>query len=162
MEIERKFLVKNMPDDLENYEYIDMVQGYLSVAPVVRVRREGERYVLTYKGGGMMARREENLPLDEKSFNHLLKKCDGIIINKRRYIIPLGNDYGNLIAELDIFKDDLKGLTLVEVEFESIEAAEGFKAPDWFGEDVTYDGKYHNSYMSRLKSGSEEIKQLLE
>jgi CYTH domain-containing protein len=38
---------------------------------------------------------------------------------------------------------------LVEVEFASVDEANAFIAPDWFGEDVTEDGRYHNSYMSR-------------
>ena len=40
---------------------------------------------------------------------------------------------------------------MAEVEFPSIEEAESFAAPEWFGEDVTYDGRYHNSAMSRMK-----------
>ena len=51
--------------------------------------------------------------------------------------------------ELDLFREALDGITLAEVEFSSIEEAESFIPPDWFGEDVTYDGRYHNSAMSR-------------
>ena len=161
MEIERKFLVKNIPVDLNEYKGKDMVQGYLSVAPVVRVRREGTNYILTYKGGGMMARREENLPLDKESFNHLLEKCDGIIINKARYRIPLGEGYSNLTAELDVFEGELKGLVIVEVEFKTVDEAKEFNPPDWFGRDVTYDGRYHNSYLSKLSPGSSELQSIV-
>ena len=48
-----------------------------------------------------------------------------------------------------IFEEDLKGLVIVEVEFDSIEEANAFTSPDWFGEDVTNSGKYHNSYLSQ-------------
>ena len=54
-----------------------------------------------------------------------------------------------MTAELDIFEEDLKGLVIVEVEFDSVEEANAFSAPDWFGEDVTNSGKYHNSYLSQ-------------
>ncbi len=54
-----------------------------------------------------------------------------------------------LTAELDIFEGDLAPLMLVEVEFPSEEAANTFTAPEWFGEDVTFSGKYHNSYLSQ-------------
>ena len=94
----------------------------------------------------MLSRSEYNLLLNEESFNHLIKKCDGIIISKSRYKIPLKN---NLIAELDIFKGDLESLKLVEVEFNSVEEADNFTPPEWFGEDVTTDGRYHNSYISK-------------
>ena len=53
-------------------------------------------------------------------------------------------------AELDIFEGDLAPLCLVEVEFKSVDDANLFIAPDWFGTDVTQSGKYHNSYLSRL------------
>ena len=143
IEIERKFLVKEIPDNLNNFEKIDMTQGYLNTAPVVRIRRENNDYVLTYKGSGLLSHSEYNLPLNEESF---LKKCDGIIISKTRYKIPIKND---LVAELDIFKGELAGLTLVEVEFKSIDEAKSFIPPSWFGEDVTSDKRYHNSYISR-------------
>ena len=146
IEIERKFLVKEIPDNLNNFEKIDMTQGYLNTAPVVRIRRENDDYVLTYKGSGLLSHSEYNLPLNKESFNHLLKKCDGIIISKNRYKIPIKND---LVAELDIFKGELTGLTLVEVEFKSIDEAKSFIPPSWFGEDVTSDKRYHNSYISR-------------
>lgn len=36
-----------------------------------------------------MAREEYNLPLNEEAYNHLVSKCDGHIIKKTRYIIPI-------------------------------------------------------------------------
>ena len=146
IEIERKFLVKEIPDKLDTFERIDMTQGYLNTNPVVRIRKENDDYVLTYKGSGLLSRSEYNLPLNEESFEHLLKKCDGIIISKSRYKIPLEN---GLIAELDIFKGDLDSLKLVEVEFGLVEEANNFIPPEWFGKDVTTDGRYHNSYISK-------------
>ena len=101
---------------------------------------------MTYKGDGLMAREEYNLPLTEEAYTHLRPKIDGLLIAKTRYLIPL-ND--KLTAELDIFEEDLKGLVIVEVEFDSVEEANAFSAPDWFGEDVTNSGKYHNSYLSQ-------------
>ena len=142
MEIERKFLIKEMPD-LNQYEHKDIVQGYLNTSPVVRIRRDGDKYYLTYKGGGMMAREEYNLPLNEAAFEHMLPKCDGRIINKTRYLIPL-DPY---TIELDVFHGDHAPLIMAEVEFPSIEEAGSFIPPQWFGADVTQDPAYHNSNM---------------
>lgn len=64
MEIERKFLIQKMPEHPEQYKSHLIEQAYLNVRPVVRVRREDENYYMTYKGGGMMAREEYNLPLE--------------------------------------------------------------------------------------------------
>lgn len=148
MEIERKFLPITLPDNLDNFEHHHIIQAYLNTAPVVRIRKQDDEYILTYKGGGMMARAEYNLPLNEKSFYHLLEKADGNIIKKTRYLIPIHN---GLTAELDIFEEQFSGMLLVEVEFDSIEAANSFEKPEWFGEDVTYNQKYHNSYLSKEK-----------
>ena len=148
MEIERKYLLKELPD-LSKYQFHKIEQAYLCTSPVVRVRREDDTYYMTYKGGGMMAREEYNLPLTEESYHHLKEKADGNVIGKVRYLIPLEID--NLVAEVDVFDPPFAPLIMAEVEFESEEAANTFVAPEWFGEDVTFDGRYHNSYMSRMK-----------
>lgn len=146
MEIERKYLVKEIPTDLDQYEIKKIAQGYLCTEPVVRIRRSNNDYYMTYKGDGLMVREEYNLPLTEEAYTHLRPKIDGLLIAKTRYLIPLDD---KLTAELDIFEEDLKGLVIVEVEFDSVEEANAFSAPDWFGEDVTNSGKYHNSYLSQ-------------
>ena len=146
MEIERKYLVKEIPANLDQYESKKIAQGYLCTEPVVRIRRSNDDYYMTYKGDGLMVREEYNLPLTKEAYDHLRPKIDGLLIAKTRYLIPLD---GKLTAELDVFEEDLSGLTIVEVEFDSIEEANTFTAPDWFGEDVTNSGKYHNSYLSR-------------
>lgn len=160
MEIERKFTVRELPDNLESYPVHHIEQAYLNINPVVRVRKEDNNYYLTYKGKGLMAREEYNLTLNEESYYHLRDKADGIIISKKRYLIPLKNpkfasgcatppeDY-TLTIELDIFDAPLAPLVLAEVEFGSKEAAESFLPPDWFLEDVTYDPAYHNSNLSK-------------
>ena len=91
MEIERKFTVRKLPDNLDSYPFHIIEQAYLNTDPVVRIRREDDAFYLTYKGKGMMAREEYNLPLNKDSYYHLLEKADGNIISKKRYIIPLKN-----------------------------------------------------------------------
>ena len=146
MEIERKFLVKELPENLENYESKKIAQGYLCTAPVVRIRRSNEDYYLTYKGKGLMVREEYNLPLTKDAYEHLLPKIDGRLIAKTRYLTPLTD---RLTAELDVFEGELSPLTLVEVEFENVEEANAFQPPECFGEDVTDSGKYQNSTLSQ-------------
>lgn len=153
MEIERKFLPLHLPENLESYPHRTIEQGYLCTDPVVRVRRSGEKFTLTYKGGGMMARREENLPLSEEGYRHLVAKADGNIISKVRYCIP----YGRYTIELDVFAPPFAPLIMAEVEFPSVEEAEAFVPPDWFGTDVTFDPAYHNSNMSKRTVGREVL-----
>ena len=145
MEIERKFTVKELPENLNDYPCLHIEQGYLNTEPVIRIRKQNDDYIMTYKGKGMLAREEYNLPLTKESYEHLKPKCDGNIISKTRYQIP----YGDLTIELDIFDAPFAPLIIAEIEFDSLETANTFLVPDWFLEDVTYDPKYYNSNMSR-------------
>ena len=129
-EIERKWLLRSVPEDLESYPHHVIEQGYLNTSPVVRIRRQDDTYILTYKGGGLMERVEYNLPLDRDSYEHLKEKVDGVLISKTRYVIPLEN---GLKIELDHFKNPHEGLYLAEIEFQSVEEAKAYAAPDWFG-----------------------------
>ena len=76
MEIERKYLISSVPFDLSSYPCRKIEQGYLSTAPVVRIRRDNNDYILTYKSKGMMIREEYNLPLTKESYEHLKEKID--------------------------------------------------------------------------------------
>lgn len=165
MEIERKFLVSFVKENLSEYKCRLIEQGYLSCEPVVRVRRDNDEYYLTYKSKGFISREEYNLPLSKEAYEHLLSKADGNIITKKRYEIPI--DYAthmdseitkkhpehkeNLVIELDIFEGVFSGTILAEVEFDSEEEALGFIMPDWFAKDVSKDTNYHNSTMSQRK-----------
>ncbi|MEG1847215.1 MAG: CYTH domain-containing protein [Lachnospiraceae bacterium] len=152
MEIERKYTIKKLPENLSSYPYHLIEQGYLCTKPVVRVRREDETYYLTYKGSGLMAREEYNLPLTDEAYQHLIAKADGTVITKKRYLIPLEPDTSHavpLMIELDVFDAPFAPLIIAEVEFPSEAMSNAFVAPDWFLEDVTYDTAYHNSTLSR-------------
>ena len=146
MEIERKYLINSLPDNLNIVETRVIEQGYLCTEPVVRIRRDNEEYILTYKSKGLMIREEHNLPLTRESYEHLKEKVDGRLISKTRQVIPLEN---GLLIELDIFHGDLAPLMLAEVEFPDEETANAFTAPAWFGEDVTFSSKYHNNNLSK-------------
>lgn len=147
MEIERKFLIKKLPDNLTSYKARKIEQAYLCTDPVVRVRRDNDDYYLTYKSKGMIVREEYNFPLTKEAYGHLLAKADGNIITKTRYEIP---EKDNLTIELDVFEGKFDGLLLAEVEFASEEESLGYIPPEWFGEDVSNSTKYHNSTLSRL------------
>ena len=149
MEIERKFLIETLeqlPFSPADYPSRRIEQGYLCTDPVVRVRRDGSRYFLTYKSKGLMVREEYNLPLTEEAYLHLIPKADGRVITKRRYVVPLE---GGLSLELDVFEGDLAPLILAEIEFPDEESANSYEAPAWLGEDVTSSPRYHNSTLSR-------------
>lgn len=146
MEIERKYLIHTLPDNLNIVKTREIEQGYLCTEPVVRIRKDNDKYELTYKSKGLMSREEYNLPLTKEAYEHLKEKIDGRLIVKSRHEIPLGE---SLIIELDIFHGELKPLILAEVEFPDVEKANAFTPPEWFGEDVTFSSEYHNSTLSK-------------
>jgi CYTH domain-containing protein len=160
MEIERKFLIKTVPENLLDYPFHLIEQAYLNTDPVIRIRKEDENYYLTYKGKGLMAREEYNLPLNQDAYLHLREKIDGVIISKKRYLIPLEQpdfqeDFpmesrpAKLIIELDDFHPPIAPLLMAEIEFETESQSNAFIPPSWFGEDVTFNRLYHNSNMSQ-------------
>ncbi len=145
MEIERKYLIPQLPENYKAYPHKEIEQGYLSTNPVVRIRKSDDSYTLTYKGPGLMVREEYNLPLTKEAYEHLKKKADGKCICKTRYLIP----YETYTIELDIFHGDYEGFYLAEVEFASVEESKDFTPPLWFGEDVSGDFHYSNSYLAQ-------------
>ena len=147
MEIERKFLVTALPEDLAQYPRRRIEQAYLCTEPVLRVRRKGDMYFLTYKGPGLLAREEHEFLLTEEAYLHLLKKADGNCIAKDRYELPCGP----YTIELDVFDPPFAPLVLAEVEFPGETEALAFQPPVWFGEEVTYDPAYTNAALSRRK-----------
>ena len=149
MEIERKYLVNSLPEDLDTHPHVEIEQGYLCTSPTLRIRRMGDFFILTVKekvrfATSAIVNREEEFAMSPDSYARLKAKCDGNMVEKTRYRIPVG-DY---TAELDIFHGRHEGLHLVEVEFPSVEAADAFVPPAWFGQDVSEDPRYRNSYLA--------------
>lgn len=147
MEIERKYKITNPLPDYRSFPCLRIEQAYLCTDPVVRIRRQEDEYYLTYKSRGLLSREEYNLPLTAEAYSHLLAKADGIVLTKRRYLIPIPDT--SLTIEFDVFEGAYEGLMLAEVEFPTEEEALSFTPPDWFGEDVTFSGEYQNSRLSR-------------
>lgn len=157
MEIERKYLVKYLPDNLDEYPHVEIEQGYLCTSPTLRIRRMGDVYWLTVKekvgtGSSAIHNREEEFRLSAEKYRMLKGKCDGLMVCKTRYRIPLATPEMThptaLTAELDIFHSMHEGLRLVEVEFPDTETADAFVPPSWFGADVSTDPHYRNSWLA--------------
>ena len=157
MEIERKFLVKYVPDNISEYVHHEVSQGYIYTSPVIRIRRSDGRFYLTVKSDGFLKREEFEIDITEEAFKDLSLKCEGNIISKTRYKIPLED---GLTAELDVFHGAFEGLMYVEVEFPTEEAANSFIVPDYFGRDVTESEGYQNSTLSAMDK--DEIRRFLE
>lgn len=144
-EIERKFLV--IGDQFKpSRKGINIKQGYLSIDPerVVRVRVAGEKGFITIKGrikGITRTEMEYEIPKDDAEV--LLEMCLNHLVEKVRYM----EEYNGMIWEVDFFQKENHGLIMAEIELESENQA--FDVPGWVGEEVTFDKRYYNSWMSR-------------
>ncbi len=155
MEIERKFKVVKLPENLEKYEKNEIEQGYLCIKPTVRIRKADNNYTLNYKWKDTNVKEksaiqniEYEMPLTEENYKILFNKVENNMIIKTRYKIKLEND---LKVELDIFHGNLEGLIFAEVEFQDVESAEHFEKPDWLGDDISFDKRYDNTLLSKIE-----------
>jgi adenylate cyclase len=148
MEVERKFLVWELPADLDSHPVSAIHQGYLAIDPdgsEVRVRRRGERRYLTSKRGHGLVRDEAEIELTEPQFDALWPLTESRRIEKTRYEISAGE---GLVIEIDVYGGGLEGLVVAEIEFHSPADADAFDAPAWFGPDVTSDDRYKNQRLA--------------
>ncbi|MBW8190245.1 CYTH domain-containing protein [Neiella marina] len=146
-EVERKFLVKELPD-LANADQTSIRQGYLTQpddSVEVRIRQKGSKYFMTLKSGEGLVRNENEMTISEQQFVQLWPNTIGQRVEKTRWKGKLDN---NLCFELDVFEGALAPLRLVEVEFESVEQTDDFEVPTWFGQDVTHIKGYKNKALA--------------
>ena len=156
MEIERKFLVKQLPEELDKYDKAEIEQCYLDFGngdeTEKRIRRltRGDEtvYFYTEKSNGDLCREEEEYEIPSYSFDNLKELSISETVQKTRHYIPLSE---SLTAELDVYKGAHEGLITVEVEFQSLEESEAFSLPIWFGEEITGNAKYKNKNLAIKK-----------
>ena len=147
VEIERKFLVAELPD-LSGAHKAVVRQGYLTApddSTELRIRQKGDAYFLTLKGGGSLVRVERESEISAEQFDTFWPETQGRRVEKERYTaaLPDGSEF-----ELDVFQGKLAPLQLVEVEFPSEAEALAFTPPAWFGADVTEDKRYKNKILA--------------
>jgi len=147
VEIERKFLVLQVPTNLDRFPQDDFLQGYIALAEdgtEVRLRKIGDQYFETVKTGDGLARGEVEIDLTQQQFDRLWALTEGRRIEKTRYRI----DYEWVVIEVDVYRGKLNGLMTAEVEFESVAASRSFEPPAWLGEEVTNDSRYQNKHLA--------------
>jgi adenylate cyclase len=142
-EIERKFLLKLLPDQLKRSRHYVIEQGYLATEPAgrqVRLRKKGKTASLTFKVGRGAHREEREIKLSPKQFAALWPGTAGRRLRKVRYEIP----WRNLLIEIDVYRGRHAGLVVAEVEFPDRVTCRRFKPPFWFGREVTGEKRYSN------------------
>jgi adenylate cyclase len=145
VERERKYLLAETPPFSD--PGVPLRQGYLAIdgSVSVRVRESAEEgCTLTVKAGRGAVRTELEWPLTLEQFAAAWDQTRDRRIHKTRHRLPLGPH----TVEIDVFHDDLDGLLLAEVEFESDDTMATFRPPAWFGPEVTDDDAYTNASLS--------------
>jgi CYTH domain-containing protein len=146
-EIERKFLVSDLPSVSVLGVGSALRQGYLAEEDgvEVRLRLADGKATLTVKAGRGRARTEVEAGLDLVQAEELWPHTEGRRIEKIRYKVPLGA----VVAEVDVYGDVLAGLRVVEVEFPSEADADAFEPPAWFGRELTGADGWSNAALAR-------------
>ena len=135
LEIERKYLLHDLPADLDTDNGKNIQQGYLGLEEGrhVRVRTKGSKFFLTVKIGEGIVRTEYEVEISKQQFDALWPATEGRRLEKVRYIYPL-DQYE---MEIDVYAGELAPLVVAEVEFPSLKASEQFVPPVFVSEEVS-------------------------
>ncbi|MFC4778227.1 CYTH domain-containing protein [Paenibacillus sp. GCM10023252] len=168
LEIERKFLLAEPVQELADRGVL-RIQGeqcieqtYLAIdeQQELRIRRltdlsTNERtYTHTFKQGNGLSREEIEYEISESIYEQVARAHNAVALTKNR----ITAEWNGTILEVDVY-DQLQ-LTVVEVEFASIEEANAFNPPAWFGPDISSERQYSNKtvwrelQLSRAAAGS--------
>lgn len=161
IENELSFLVREMPEDLENHPKWEIKQGYYSDMPSpLRIRQKNNKYTLTKKipvtEGDHSRYNETEMPIKKEEFDRIWPLCKKSL-TKTRYFYPLDN---NLTAEIDVYHGRLEGLMTVEVEFPDEDSRSCFNKPEWFGNDISQEDWSINSALADMTYS--QVKKLID
>lgn len=138
-ELELTYLAKTLPANLERSPKKEMVDIYVpasAVHPVLRIRKNGEKFEITKKEpideADSSRQLEQTIPLTPAEYQ-ALAGLPGKRVAKTRYnYIEAGANY-----EIDVFQEELRGLVLVDIEFDNLATKQAFKMPSFCLADVT-------------------------
>ncbi len=145
MEIERKWLTTGWIDAAPTC-ILKMRQGYVSVAPAVRIRshqQEGKptQYILCFKGQGGLSRKEIETEISPQLFAQLEEFIEAPLIEKEQRRYPLEN---GLVLEVNRVDAGKPGeFYYAEVEFQTEGEALAWQPPkelsDYLTHEVTHE-----------------------
>ncbi len=150
IEIEKKFLLPELPHSDRLGPGVRIRQGYLAEenGVEVRVRITHHEATLTVKAGTGLARTEVEVSISHQQAEALWQHTAGRQIDKTRHRVTLDDARGS-VAEVDMYAGDLTGLCVVEVEFDSESSAAAFVPPAWFGRELTGQPGWSNAALAR-------------
>jgi hypothetical protein len=139
LERERTFLAKELPQEIKATEPTRIVDIYIPDTPAhshLRLRQNGKTYEITKKtsvaAGDASEHIEQTIPLTEEEFA-ALSRCSAKRVAKDRYRVVIDG----ILAEIDVFIEDLAGLVLIDFEFDTEDEKDNFIPPSIVLADVT-------------------------
>lgn len=149
IEIERKFLVLDDSYKQMSTSHVHIRQGYLTLNErcSVRVRTWDDCGYLTIKSKairGSFSRYEFEKQISLEEAEQLLTLALPGQVDKVRWMVPLED---GLTCEVDEFAGENEGLVMAEIELQKEDQA--YLKPAFLGEEVTFDSRYFNSYLSQ-------------
>lgn len=154
-EIERKYLLRGLPERVASAPSVEIDQGYLPGERInERVRRavgvDGARYYRTIKAGSGLSRMEVEEDTTQHFFETVWPLTRGVRVRKRRYSVWETDGGARLEWVVDEFLDR-DGLVLAEVELEHEE--QRVTIPAWLmtvlDREVTHEPGYTNHALAR-------------
>ncbi|MBP3965982.1 CYTH domain-containing protein [Paenibacillus lignilyticus] len=157
LEIERKFLLTEFPERLigtgellrvsehrieQTYLALDGPQE-LRVRRIVDLATDEVSYTHTFKSGHGLAREEVEYSISQGIYEQVIQAFGAVPLTKNR----ITAHWGDRVVEIDIY-DQIR-LMVLEVEFDSEEAAVAFEPPAWFGKDISTEKQYSNKKVWR-------------
>ena len=147
VEIERKFLVKDLSWKESATSFKDFRQGYFPTGEgvTVRARIAGDKARLTIKGPVTdISRAEFEYPIPVEDATVFLSSfCAQPVIVKRRWYVP----FGGFTWEVDEFAGGNEGLVVAEIELDAPDRE--FPCPPWLGREVSHESRFRNSHLVR-------------
>lgn len=142
-EIERKFLIREIPSEIRFASHKRVRQGYIAIeenGAEVRVRQKGNAYFLTIKKGDGLIRNEFEVELTESQFELLWPATEGRRILKTRYFLP----HNDALICVDVYDKPYEKLCVAEIEFSTLDASVQYIQPEWMDREVTFDERFKN------------------
>lgn len=139
IELELTYLAKYLPQGLTGCPSKEIIDIYIPASqphPKLRIRQNGDTYEITKKepvqGGDASKQEEQTIKLTSAEFQ-TLSQLEGKKAHKIRYYFPSERR----TAEIDVFQGPLKGLVVVDFEFDTEVEKAKFAMPDFCLAEIT-------------------------
>ena len=149
--IERKFLVKFLPDDLVNMasSFCERYYLYTDDSVELRIQRKGDQYEMERKVAGTHSwvRDSFKAKMTEKEFLHLQKSVIGNPVLFEKYRVSSSPN-----VSIKKYSGHVDGFMLAEVDFPTLEEAQLFQPFDWLGREISDESFSRDSGLIHLSA----------